>query len=231
MKGRIGRHVCARGSVVGHLLLCLLLLGGFGASALAQKQAVAQKPTAQFTVTLSPEATHIRWTLGTTLHTVHGTFRLKSGRLHIDPAAGAATGEIIIDATSGESGDDARDRRMHGAVLESAQYPTITFRPKHVSGKVDLAATGEVKVDGVLNLHGADYPLQITVHLKPQGSGVRLATHFSVPYVAWGLKNPSTFVLRADKEVVLDVEATFAPGAGHSAAKPVLPPSAVHTAQ
>ena len=138
----------------------------------------------------------------------------------MDPATGAASGAIVVDATSGESGDDARDKHMHKVVLESAQYPTITFRPKHVSGKVDLATAGSVTVDGVLNLHGADHPLQITVHLTPHGSGTSLATHFSVPYVAWGLKNPSTFVLRADKDVVLDVEATFTPGAGHSTAKP-----------
>jgi len=215
MSGRDGRNVCARGSTIGHFLPCLLLLGGFGASAFAQKQAVAQNPTTPFTVTLSPEATHIRWTLGTTLHTVHGTFKLKSGLLRIDPATGDASGAIVIDATSGESGDDARDKHMHKAVLESAQYPTITFRPTHVSGAIDLTAADEVKVDGILNLLGVGHPLELTVSLHPQGAGAApvagaaLVTHFAVPFVAWGLKDPSTFVLRTDKQVTLDVDATF----------------------
>jgi len=100
---------------------------------------------------------------------------------------------------------------MHSAVLESAQYPTITFRPTHIDGKIDLAAAGSVVVDAILSLHGQDHPMKITVDLHPQGDGVALATHFTVPFVAWGLKDPSTFIFRTDKQVTLDVEATAVP--------------------
>ena len=94
---------------------------------------------------------------------------------------------------------------MHSAVLESAQYPTITFRPTHIDGKIDLAAAGSVVVDGILNLHGQDHPMKITVDLHPQGDGVALAPHFTVPFVAWGLKDPSIFVLKVAKEVDIDL--------------------------
>ncbi len=172
---------------------------------------VAQTPQAPFAITLDSSTTSIHWTLNTTLHTVHGTFKLKSGAFRIDPATGDASGLIVVDATSGESGDSSRDKRMHTAILESAQYPTFTFRPTHVDGNIDLAASGPVIVHGILNLHGQDHPLQITVNLHPQSSAVVLATHFTVPFVAWGLKDPSTFVLRTDKEVILDVDATVVP--------------------
>jgi polyisoprenoid-binding protein YceI len=171
----------------------------------------AQVPATPIAITLDPSTTSIRWTLDTTAHTVHGTFKLKNGAFKIDPATGSVNGEIVVDAASGESGDSARDKRMHSAVLESAQYPTITFRPTHIDGKIDLAAAGSVVVDGILNLHGQDHPMKITVNLHPQGDGVALATHFTVPFVAWGLKDPSTFVFRTDKQVTLDVEATAAP--------------------
>jgi polyisoprenoid-binding protein YceI len=186
-------------------LLGLLVVLGLTAAARAQA------PATPIAITLDPSTTSIRWTLDTTAHTVHGTFKLKNGAFKIDPATGSVNGEIVVDAASGESGDSARDKRMHSAVLESAQYPTITFRPTHIDGKIDLAAAGSVVVDGILNLHGQDHPMKITVNLHPQGDGVALATHFTVPFVAWGLKDPSTFVFRTDKQVTLDVEATAAP--------------------
>jgi polyisoprenoid-binding protein YceI len=173
--------------------------------------ACAQSPTTPIAVNLSPASTSIRWTLNTTIHTIHGTFKLKGGDFKIDPATGNANGLIIIDATSGESGDSSRDKRMHTAIIESPKYPTITFRPTHIDGKIDLAATGQVTVHGILNLHGQDHPLDLTVNLHPQGTAVALATHFTVPFVAWGLKDPSTFVFRTDKEVILDVDATINP--------------------
>jgi len=172
--------------------------------------AFAQSHTPIF-VNLDPATTSIHWTLNTTVHTVHGTFKLKSGSFKVEPATGDCNGLIVVDATSGESGDSSRDKRMHSAVIESAKYPEITFRPTHIDGKIDLSAPGTVTVSGVLNLHGQDRPLQITVNLQPQANAVALATHFTVPFVAWGLKDPSTFIFRTDKDVTLDVGTTITP--------------------
>ena len=173
----------------------------------------AQKPQQAIAVNLDPSAVNIHWTLNTTIHTVHGTFKLKNGSFRIDPATGDASGLIVIDATSGESGDSARDKRMHGGVLESAKYSVITFRPTHVDGHIDLRTAGSVIVHGVINLHGQDHPLDLTVNLRPQGQAVALATHFTVPFVAWGMKDPSTFIFRTDKDVALDVDGTIVPAA------------------
>jgi polyisoprenoid-binding protein YceI len=181
-------------------LLCVTLLLALSSSAHAQKPNL-------ITLHIDPATTHINWTLDTTLHTVHGTFKLKEGNLKIDPATGNATGLIVIDATSGDSADSARDKRMHSVILESAKFPTITFRPTHIDGKIDLAASGTLTVNGVFNLHGQDHPLQLTINLHPQASGVELATHFTIPFVAWGLKDPSTFIFRTDKTVTLEIDA------------------------
>ena len=191
----------------------------------------AQQTSAPFAVTLQPATTSIHWALNTTLHTVHGTFRLKGGSFRVDPASGEASGLIVIDASSGESGDSARDNRMHRVILESERYPEIMYRPAHVSGHIDLVAGGDVTVDGTFSMHGADHPLQLTVHLQPQGNGAKLETHFTIPFVAWGLKDPSTFVFRTEKQVELDVDATFTPAPEHTAARPILRPGEVHTAQ
>ena len=73
----------------------------------------------------SPQQAQVTFTLADVLHTVHGTFALKRGNLHFDPETGKASGEIVVDATSGQSGSAARDRRMHSNILESERYPEI----------------------------------------------------------------------------------------------------------
>jgi polyisoprenoid-binding protein YceI len=169
--------------------------------------AIAQKPAPPVDINLNPASTAINWTLNTTVHTVHGTFKLKNGAFRIDPATGDASGLIVIDATSGESGDSSRDSRMHSVVLESAKYPTITFRPTHIAGKFDLSLPGPIVIDGVMNLHGQDHPMQMTVDLHPKDAAIASHTHFTIPFVAWGLKDPSVMMFRTDKQVSIDIDA------------------------
>jgi polyisoprenoid-binding protein YceI len=173
--------------------------------------AIAQKPAPLIDINLDPASTAIHWTLNTTVHTVHGTFKLKRGALRIDPASGAASGQIVIDAASGESGDSARDSRMQSVVLESSKYPTITFRPTRVEGKVDLTSPGSLTVDGIMNLHGQDHPMQIAVNFHPKDTAVTSQSHFTIPFVAWGLKDPSIMLFRTNKVVALDVDAIAVP--------------------
>jgi polyisoprenoid-binding protein YceI len=162
----------------------------------------------QINIHFDSAATNIEWTLGDVLHTVHGTFKMKRGEITINPVTGAATGLIEIDAKSGESGSPARDKRMHKDVLNSAQYPLITFRPTQIRGKVDQGLRGDYLVDGIFNLEGRDHPMQMKVSVQSQGGGVEVQTHFIIPYVEWGLKDPSTFVLRVNKEVSIEVKTT-----------------------
>jgi polyisoprenoid-binding protein YceI len=164
-------------------------------------------------VDFDPAATQVNFTLGATLHTVHGRFKLKSGQIHFDPATGKAGGQIILDATSGNTDNSSRDNKMHGEILESAKFPEITFSPTQVTGPVgDLLAgkPAELQVAGIFRLHGHDHPMTIPVSVTPgpeQGPARRLdaSTKFDVPYIAWGLKNPSTFVLRVADTVNLEI--------------------------
>src|SRR5271166_3750236 len=110
----------------------------------------------QMQVTLDPAQSKIEWTLGATMHTVHGTFKLKSGTVKFDPRSGEVTGEIVVDATSGESGNHDRDADMHNKVLESARYPEITFVPRHVAGSLAEQGKSNLQVQGVFRIHGAD---------------------------------------------------------------------------
>jgi hypothetical protein len=47
---------------------------------------------------------------------------------------GKLSGEVVVDATSGESGKGMRARKMHREVLESDRYPEIAVHPDRFEG-------------------------------------------------------------------------------------------------
>ena len=150
---------------------------------------------------LDPAKTEIHFTLHDVLHTVHGTFQLKRGVMHFDPDSGQASGEIVVDVTSGASGSEARDRRMHREILESQKYPEAIFRPDRVTGKLGDGPS-EVDVHGVFSIHGAGH--EFTLHFQVQRPTA--TAHFQIPYVEWGMKNPSNLLLKVDKIVEMDIK-------------------------
>jgi len=169
---------------------------------------LASPAVAQETVReLDPAQTQVSFTLGDVLHTVHGTFRLKSGTLKFDPASGHASGLVVVDATSGDSGSHARDHKMHKDVLQSALYPEITFTPEQVQGQVLAQGDFKVQVLGTFTMHGASHPLTLVVQVHRAGEQLTADAHFTIPYVSWGLKNPSTLFLRVNSAVDLAIHA------------------------
>lgn len=175
-------------------------------STLLSVAAVAQT-VQQESVQLDPAKTRIEFTLSGILHTVHGNFRLKNGSLHFDPATGAVDGALVVDATSGDSGSHSRDKKMNKEVLESAKYPEITFLPQKFTGHVNPQGASQVAVSGIFRIHGADHPITLIMPMRISGNELTATTHFEIPYEQWGMKNPSTFVLRVGNKVVIDLTA------------------------
>lgn len=156
---------------------------------------------------LDPARTQITFTLGATFHSVEGSFKLKSGAIRFNPATGEARGDVVVDATSGESGNNSRDRKMHKSVLESQNYPEIVFVPERVQGPVSLSGDSHVQIRGLVKLHGSQHEITIPADIQITGAQLTANLHFAIPYVAWGLKDPSTFVLRVEKKVDIAIRA------------------------
>jgi polyisoprenoid-binding protein YceI len=190
------------------LLMLVTLLSASAAH--RPPQATAQTTDNEIVLSLDPAQSKVHWTLGSTLHTVHGTFALKRGILRLDPATGKASGEIVADATSGESGNDSRDKKMHKEILESPRYSEVVFRPDRVEGKVAAVGASSVQIHGTFLLHGAEHELTVPVQAELTPDHWKGTGKFNVPYIQWGLRNPSNFLLKADPSV--DVELDIAGG-------------------
>ena len=174
-------------------------------SALPQ-HAVRQPPANEIVLRLDPTLSKVHWTLGSSLHTVHGSFAFKKGTLQLDTSTGKASGEIIVDATSGNSGNDSRDKKMHKEVLESGRYAEVIFRPERVEGKITPQGIFTVQVRGFFVLHGSEHELTVPVQTELAGDQWTGSARFSVPFIDWGLKNPGNFFLKVNHAVEIDLE-------------------------
>ncbi len=153
---------------------------------------------------VDPSQSSVKFTLGDVLHTVHGTFKVKSGDLHIDPT-GRMSGQIVVDARSGDSGSGMRDRKMHKEVLESERYSEISFRPDRIEGAVPGPGSSSVQVHGVFSIHGLDREITVPAQVNVDADHWNATVHFTVPYQKWGMKNPSTLFLRVNDSVEIDL--------------------------
>lgn len=181
-------------------------------SALASLAALALAPSparaAEQRLLFEPGTTEIHFTLGATLHTAEGSVKLERGELRFDPEAGTATGEIVMDAKSAETGSELRDENMHRDVLESAKFPTITFRAERLEVTRRDETSADVTLLGSLLLHGESHPLAIPAKLTaPDPEHIGVSAAFRVPYVDWGMVDYSNLVLRVDRFVDVAVEA------------------------
>lgn len=170
------------------------------------QEAPRQAPAGALIFAVDPTQSAVQWTLGSTLHAVHGTFALKSGNLQLDPSKGTASGEVVVDATSGRSGNDGRDRKMHKDVLESARFSEIIFRPDRFTGKLEMQGDSALQVHGVFLLHGNGHELTVPAQANLSGDHWSASAKFSIPFIEWGLKNPSTWLLKVDHSVSIELE-------------------------
>jgi polyisoprenoid-binding protein YceI len=179
-----------------------VVMGATAAVSILVISSVAQEQTFQ----VDPAQSSVKFTLGDVLHTVHGSFALKHGKLQVQPA-GKLSGEIVVDATSGNSGSGMRDRKMNKEVLESARYPEIDFRPDRFDGEVAPQGKSSVMVHGMFSIHGTDREISVPAQLERDGDHWTANVHFTVPYAKWGMKNPSTLFLRVSDSVEIDMSA------------------------
>jgi polyisoprenoid-binding protein YceI len=193
----VRRRICATALA----LVCgALLLAGVVAAGRAQGGAE------NLILAVDAAQSKVHWTLGSSLHTVHGTFAVKSGTIRLDEASGKASGAIVVDATSGQSGNDGRDKKMHKEIIESAKYKDIIFRPDRVEGNVPATGPATVRVHGMFLLHGGEHEITVPMQADLAGDHWKGTGQFNVPYVEWGLKSPSNFFLKADPSVEVSLE-------------------------
>jgi polyisoprenoid-binding protein YceI len=164
-------------------------------AALAQNQTFA----------VNPDASKIKMTLNTTHEVVNGTFHMQSGSIEFDRSNPKMSGSVAVLAGSGKTGSDSRDRKMHNDILKVDQYATVSFAPKTYTGTIAPSGDSTIQVSGVFTLLGKPHDLMIPMQIHMDGSKATAKAQFVVPYVQWGLKNPSFMFWKAENDVAIDL--------------------------
>ena len=157
------------------------------------------------TFVVNPDASEVKMTLKTTHEIVNGTFQIQSGSIEFDRSTPRMSGSVVVLAGSGKTGNDSRDKKMNKDILEVEQYATVSFEPKSYAGTIVPSGDSTIQVTGNLTLLGTPHEITIPMQVHLDGSTATAKAQFVVPYVQWGLKNPSFLIWKADNDVAIDL--------------------------
>jgi len=174
------------------LLIALPLF--FAQGALAQQQ----------TFTVNPGSSQVAFSLNGSDHGTHGTFHVQAGMVTFDHS-GKISGSVVVAAGSGDSGNKSRDHKMTTDVLDATHFAEITFTPQTYQGTILDSGDSSIQVSGIFTLHGTPHQITVPMQVHIEGSACAAKTHFTIPYVKWGLKDPSILFLKVAKVVDIDL--------------------------
>jgi polyisoprenoid-binding protein YceI len=159
----------------------------------------------QQTFTVNPGTSSIGFALTGTGHEVRGIFHVTSGTIQFERNAPKMSGTVVVSASSGDSGDKSRDKNMNQKVLQSDRFTDISFQPQSYSGTLAPSGDSTIQVSGTFTLHGTPHDITVPMQVHIDGQNLTAKGTFIVPYVKWGLKDPSVFILKVAKEVHIDL--------------------------
>jgi polyisoprenoid-binding protein YceI len=170
-------------------------------------------PVRAWTLEIDPAASGVRFTFGATLHTVEGRLAVESGSITLDPATREAAGSVVMDMTSASTGNERRDRKMHEKILQTAAHPKAVFTLERLEGTFNPTGASDLLMHGALDFHGAKHQMLIPARVNVEGDRLTGRCQVTIPYVEWGLMDPSFLLLRVAKtvDVVVEVEGRLQP--------------------
>jgi polyisoprenoid-binding protein YceI len=178
-------------------LFAVFALAGFlTPAALAQHQ----------TFVVNPDASEVKMALNTTHEVVNGTFHVQSGSIEFDRGTSKISGSVVVLAGSGKTGNDSRDKKMNKDILKVEQYATASFEPKTYSGNLAASGDSNLQVTGTFTLLGTPHEITVPLGVHLEADRATAKAHFVVPYVQWGLKNPSFLIWKAENDVAIDLD-------------------------
>ncbi len=125
---------------------------------------------------IDPTESGVRFTLNETLRgqpkTVVGVTKRVAGQIALDWAdlTAVQVGVIQVDARAFYTDDLFRDESLHAWILDSQDYPLITFSPTGISdlpAQIEVGETAVFRINGDLTIRDTTRPVTFTVTAVP----------------------------------------------------------------
>jgi len=104
------------------------------------------------------------------------------------------SGSFTADLTTVASDKSQRDRQFQGRIMNTATYPTATFKlaqPIVLGSEPAEGATVTRQATGDLTLHGVTKSITFTVSIKKTGSTIAASGSVPIVFADYNIANPS----------------------------------------
>jgi polyisoprenoid-binding protein YceI len=157
------------------------------------------------TFVVNPDASEVKMTLKATGEIVNGTFHVQSGSIGFDRSNLKMSGSVVVLAGSGKTGNDSRDKKMYKDILKVKDHATVSFEPKTYTGAIAPSGDSTIQVTGIFTLLDSPHEIAVPMLVHLDGASATAKAHLVVPYIKWGLKDPSILILRVEHDVAIDL--------------------------
>lgn len=103
-------------------------------------------------------------------------------------------GDFSVDLTTVQSDENRRDNQFQTRIMDTATYPTATFKlaqPIELASLPADGATITAKAVGQLTLRGTTREVTVDVSAQRSGGSIRLSGQIPVTFADWNIPNPS----------------------------------------
>jgi polyisoprenoid-binding protein YceI len=104
------------------------------------------------------------------------------------------SGSLTVDLTKVTSDQDRRDSQFQGRIMETATYPTATFKLLQPITLGSIPADGDTvtaTAHGELTLHGTTKQVTVEVTIQRDGDGFGVSGSIPVIFADYAIPNPS----------------------------------------
>jgi polyisoprenoid-binding protein YceI len=123
------------------------------------------------------------------------------------------SGSFTVDLTQVTSDEDRRDSQFQGRIMDTATYPTATFKltePITLGSLPVDGATVTATASGELTLHGTTKPVTVQVTAQRRGDSFKVSGSIPVTFTDYEIPNPSFGPVTTEDHGEIEFQLAFA---------------------
>jgi len=144
-------------------------------------------------------------------NTAAGRTSSVTGSITVDgKTVSAAT--FTVDMTTVASDQQRRDNQFNGRIMDTASYPTATFKltgPIVLSSIPAVGVQASTRATGDLTMHGVSKAVTFTITGQRTASGIQVTGQIPITFADWNIPNPSFGPVTTEDHGILEFLLVF----------------------